>query len=153
MFSQTTLHALPFLPFNHLLTTWLCLMPLSIGGLFPDHTSAGRAVDPAEIKKPATSARDLQQIEGREQNKPLSHLIPPPLFSLPFSLSIQARKPFHDYIRNQRDFYRRHWPRQSFWTFALLFDSKVVRHERHREKYVLLRLLWSLQKLLQYIVW
>lgn len=71
-----------------------------LGASLPDHTTAGRAVEPAEIKQRATSARNLQQIERREQNKPLSYLIP--LFSLPFSLSIQARKPFCDYIRNQR---------------------------------------------------
>lgn len=43
---------------------------------FTDHTTAGQAIEPAEIKQQATSARNLQQIEGTEQNKPLSHLIP-----------------------------------------------------------------------------
>lgn len=99
---------------------------------FPGHTAAGWATEPAEIKQQATSARNLQQIERREQNKPLSHLIPP--FSLPFSLSIRARKPFRDYIRNQRGFYReRTDPAGAFWTLALLFDRKVVSHEREEE--------------------
>lgn len=123
-----------------------CVWSLSaLECLFPDHAASHRAMVPAEIKQQAASARNLQQIERREQNKPLSHLIP--LFSLPFPLSIWARKPFRDYIGNQRDLYRRHWPCQSFWSFALLSDSKVVSHERDWEKYVLSWLLWSLLKL------
>lgn len=60
---------------------WLTVWCLSVLGAY-SWPHYGRQSHWAEIKQQTTSARNLEQIEGREQNSPLPYLIPP--FFTPF---------------------------------------------------------------------
>lgn len=97
----------------------------------------------AEIKRLTISASNLQQ-KGWERTTQVSILFDPP----PFFHSLFLCRPgslFRDYIRNQRDLYSRHWPCQSVWTLALLFDSQVV-----REKECIIIVAWGLWNMWHY---
>lgn len=106
------------------MTPWLRLMALCIGCLFPDHTLASRAVEPAEIKQQATSARNLQQTE--ERTKQTSIPFDPPFFlflSGPGNLSVTI-------LGIKGTSTEGNDPATAFELFALLFDSQVVSHRR-----------------------